>query len=29
LNKLAFSTSKDNLYQVWLTLPHWFWRKRF
>ena len=29
LNKLEFSTSKDNLYQVWLTLPRWFWRKRF
>jgi hypothetical protein len=29
LNKLEFSSSKDNLYQVWLILACWFWRRRF
>jgi hypothetical protein len=26
LNKLEFSSPKDNLYQVWLNLACWFWR---
>jgi hypothetical protein len=25
LNKLEISLPKDNLYQVWLKLTHWFW----
>jgi hypothetical protein len=29
LNKLEFSSSKDNLYQVWLNLACWFWRRRY
>jgi hypothetical protein len=29
LNKLEFPSPKDNLYQVWLKLACWFWRKRF
>jgi hypothetical protein len=29
LNKLVFPSSKDNLYQVWLILACWFWRRRF
>jgi hypothetical protein len=27
-NKFEFSSSKDNSYQVWLKLAHWF-LKRF
>jgi hypothetical protein len=27
LKKLEFPSSKDNLYQVWLKLAIWFWRK--
>jgi hypothetical protein len=27
LNKFDFPLSKDNLYQVWLDLVSWFWRK--
>jgi hypothetical protein len=27
LNKLNFPLSKDNLYQVWLNLIRWFWRR--
>jgi hypothetical protein len=29
LNKLEFHSPKDNLYQVWLNLAGWFWRRRF
>jgi hypothetical protein len=29
LNKLDFSSPKDNLYQVWLISVCWFWRRRF
>jgi hypothetical protein len=29
LNKLKFPSPKDNLYQVWLNLSCWFWRRRF
>jgi hypothetical protein len=29
LNKLEFSSPKDNLYQVWFNLACWFWRWRF
>jgi hypothetical protein len=29
LNKLEFTSSKDNMYQVWLNLVCWFWRTRF
>jgi hypothetical protein len=29
LNKLEFPSPKDNLYQVWLNLASWFWRRRF
>jgi hypothetical protein len=29
LNKLEFSSPKDNLYLVWLNLVFWFWRRRF
>jgi hypothetical protein len=29
LNKLNFPLSKDTLYQVWLNLVRWFWRRRF
>jgi hypothetical protein len=29
LNKLEFPSSKDILYQVWLNLACWFWRRRF
>jgi hypothetical protein len=29
LNKLEFSLLKDNLYQVWLNLTLWFWRRFF
>jgi hypothetical protein len=27
LNKLKFPSPKDNLYQVWLNLACWFWRR--
>jgi hypothetical protein len=27
LNKLEFPSPKDNLYQVWLNLASWFWRR--
>jgi hypothetical protein len=27
LNNLEFPSSKYNLYQVWLNLASWFWRK--
>jgi hypothetical protein len=27
--KLESSSPKDNLYQVWLNLAWWFWRRRF
>jgi hypothetical protein len=29
LNKLEFPLPKNNLYQVWLNLACWFWRRRF
>jgi hypothetical protein len=29
LNKLKFPLPKDNVYQVWLNLARWFWRRRF
>jgi hypothetical protein len=29
LNKLEFPLPKDNVYQVWLYLACWFWRRRF
>jgi hypothetical protein len=29
LNKLEFPSHKDNMYQVWLNLACWFWRRRF
>jgi hypothetical protein len=29
LNKLEFSSPKDNVYKVWLKLACWFWRRRF
>jgi hypothetical protein len=29
LRALEFSSSKDDLCQVWLKLGPWFWRKRF
>jgi hypothetical protein len=29
VQKLEFPSSKDNLYQVWLNLVCWFWRRRF
>jgi hypothetical protein len=29
LNKLDLPSPKDNLYQVWLKLACWFWRRRF
>jgi hypothetical protein len=29
LKKLEFPLPKDNLYQVWLKLARWFWRRRF
>jgi hypothetical protein len=28
LNKLEFPSPKDNLYQVWLKLARWFWKRR-
>jgi hypothetical protein len=27
LNKLEFPSPKDNMYQVWLNLASWFWRR--
>ena len=29
LNKLEFNSPKDDLYQVWLNLAQWFWRRRW
>jgi hypothetical protein len=29
LNKLEFPSPKDNMYQVWLILACWFWRRIF
>ena len=29
LNKFEFHSPKDSLYQVWLNLACWFWRRRF
>jgi hypothetical protein len=29
LNKLKFPSPKDSLYQVWLNLASWFWKRRF
>jgi hypothetical protein len=29
LNKLEFPVPKDNLYQVWLNLACWFWKRGF
>jgi hypothetical protein len=29
LNKLEYPSLKDKLYQVWLNLACWFWRRRF
>jgi hypothetical protein len=29
LKKLKFPLPKDNVYQVWLNLASWFWRRRF
>jgi hypothetical protein len=29
LNKLESPSPKDDVYQVWLKLAQWFWRKRF
>ena len=28
LNKLESTSPKDALYQVWLKLAHWFWRRK-
>jgi hypothetical protein len=29
LNKLELPSFKDNLYQIWLNLACWFWRRFF
>jgi hypothetical protein len=29
LKKVVFPLPKDDLYQVWLNLAHWFWRRNF
>jgi hypothetical protein len=29
MNKLQSPLPKDDLYQVWLILAQWFWRRRF
>ena len=29
LNNLIYHSPKDDLFQVWLKLSQWFWRKRF
>jgi hypothetical protein len=29
LNKLEFPSPMDSLYQVWLNLACWFWRRIF
>jgi hypothetical protein len=29
LKKFEFTSPKDNLYQVWLILACWFWKRRF
>jgi hypothetical protein len=29
LKILEFPSPKNNLYQVWLNLACWFWRRRF
>jgi hypothetical protein len=29
LNKCEFPLPKNSLYQVWLTLASWFWRRKF
>jgi hypothetical protein len=29
LNNLEFHSPKGNVYQVWLNLACWFWRRRF
>jgi hypothetical protein len=29
LNKVEFPSPKDNLYQVWVNLACWFWRRFF
>jgi hypothetical protein len=29
LNKLEFPSHKDDVYQIWLNLACWFWRRRF
>jgi hypothetical protein len=29
LNKLEFPLPKDNVFQVWLNLACWFWRRIF
>ena len=29
LNKLESPSPKDELYQVWLKLDHWFWRRNY
>jgi hypothetical protein len=29
LNKLKSHSPKDDLFQVWLKLAQWFWRRRF
>jgi hypothetical protein len=29
LKKLEFPSPKDTLYQVWLNLAYWFWRRGF
>ena len=29
LNKLKFPSPKDGLWQVWLKMAQWFWRRRF
>ena len=28
LKQIEFPSPKDALYQVWLKLAHWFWRRR-
>jgi hypothetical protein len=29
MNKFQSPLPKDDLYQVWLILAQWFWRRRF
>ena len=29
MNKIEFPSPRDALYQVWLKLAEWFWKRRF